>query len=514
MLQLDNRWGMAMAVMVLAMAADASAQRLMETDGIELRGTARIVTFAASLCNVVEASHTAAEYERIRGNHGQPLDVWKLDFSVYNGSGKWLDHLIARYGIESRWPDCTNWSGPSGTYSDLVHWTSTSDFIQETGRNVVAPGATLTETKFIIVFHEDPPPQFSNWSVDFTFGDSVTVGGAETEAAESTGAGRGVPAEIGRGNERARVAAPAVSEAQENLFWQSIMNSANPAEFEVYLERFPNGVYRDLAQLRLAALRAPVEDRPAAGGPRGGGAAAPATGAGRIASTPADTPPRAGDTRVFDGMEFVWVPAGEFRMGSTSAEAFSSEQPVTQVRISRGFWLGKYEVTQAEWQGVMGTNPSEFSGCGQCPVETVSWNDAQEFIGRLNGRSGGNRYRLPTEAEWEYAARAGTTGDRYGNLDSVGWCGGFRTQPVGGKAPNAFGLLDMIGNVFEWVADWHDDYPGGMVTDPRGPGSGAYRVLRGGSGNFGTSYCRSSNRSFAMPGFRFGYLGLRLLRTE
>ena len=172
-------------VMVLAMAADASAQRLMETDGIELRGAARIVTFAAGLCNVVEASHTAAEYERIRGNHGQPLDVRQLDFSVYNGSGKWLDHLIARYGIESRWPDCTNWSEPSGTYSDLVHWTSTSDFIQETGRNVVAPGATLTETKFIIVFHEDPPLQFSNWSVDFTFGESTGVTETTGDAART-----------------------------------------------------------------------------------------------------------------------------------------------------------------------------------------------------------------------------------------------------------------------------------------------------------------------------------------
>ena len=108
------------------------------------------------------------------------------------------------------------------------------------------------------------------------------------------------------------------------------------------------------------------------------------------------------------GMEFVWVPAGGFRMGSDSAEADDDERPLTQVRISRGFWLGKYEVTQDQWQGVMGTNLSWFSGCGrQCPVEQVSWNDVQEFIGRLNAQAGGNRYRLPTEAEWEYAARGG-----------------------------------------------------------------------------------------------------------
>ena len=118
----------------------------------------------------------------------------------------------------------------------------------------------------------------------------------------------------------------------------------------------------------------------------------------------------AGESRVFDGTEFVWIPPGEFRMGSTSRHAYSDEKPVTRVRISRGFWLGKYEVTQRQWQAVMGSNPSGFQNCGgNCPVERVSWNDVQEFIGKLNGRSGGRRYRLPTEAEWEYAARAGTT---------------------------------------------------------------------------------------------------------
>ena len=193
--------------------------------------------------------------------------------------------------------------------------------------------------------------------------------------------------------------APAATPEQETVFWQSIMDSTNPAEFEAYLAQFPNGVFRRLAAARLAALSAPVGDRPA------GGAGLPASRAQPAADR--DAPPRAGESRMFDGMEFVWVPAGAFRMGSTSSEAGSREQPVTQVRISRGFWMGKHEVTQAEWEGVMGTNPSEFSGCGQCPVETVSWDDAREFIGRLNGRAGGNRYRLPTEAEWEYAARAG-----------------------------------------------------------------------------------------------------------
>ena len=234
----------------------------------------------------------------------------------------------------------------------------------------------------------------------------------------------------------------------------------------------------------------------------------------RIALRPARA---AGATRVFDGMEFAWIPAGEFRMGSTSSEADDDEKPVTRVRISRGFWLGRHEVTQAEWQEVMGTNPSQFSGCGRCPVERVSWEDAQAFIGRLNARGGG-RYRLPTEAEWEYAARAGTSGDRYGgDLDAIAWHdrnSGNRTHPVGQKAPNAFGLHDMLGNVWEWVQDRFGRHPGGAVTDPRGPGAGSSRVYRGGGWEDGAWDCRASGRYGLTPGYRHRGLGFRLLRTE
>ena len=237
-------------------------------------------------------------------------------------------------------------------------------------------------------------------------------------------------------------------------------------------------------------------------------------GADRVAPTP----PQAGESRVFDGIEFVWIPAGEFRMGSTSPEARDWEQPVTRVRISRGFWLGKYELTQAEWQQVMGTNPSEFAGCGRLPVERVAWNDAQEFIRTLNERSGGDHYRLPTEAEWEYAARTGTAGERYApNLDAIAWYGGNsggRTHPVGLKAPNAWGLHDMLGNVWELVQDWHGDYPGGFVTDPSGPGSGSDRVGKGGSWGGSETCCRASARSSPPPGFFFNFLGFRLLRME
>ncbi len=151
-----------------------------------------------------------------------------------------------------------------------------------------------------------------------------------------------------------------------------------------------------------------------------------------------------------------------------------------------------------------------------CPVESVSWEDAREFIRRLNAMDGAGTYRLPTEAEWEYAARAGTTGDRYGNLDAIAWCGeniAGRTHPVGGKAPNAFGLHDMIGNVYEWVEDRYGPYPGGAMTDPRGPVSGSIRVNRGGSWFSGARGCGSSFRFRSMPDYRNNNLGFRLLRA-
>ena len=195
------------------------------------------------------------------------------------------------------------------------------------------------------------------------------------------------------------------------------------------------------------------------------------------------TRPTAGESRVFDGIEFVWIPPGEFRMGSTSRHADSDEKPVTRVRITRGFWMGKYEVTQAQWKAVMGSNPSRFKNCGDWPVEEVSWNDVQEFIRKLNARSGGRHYRLPTEAEWEYAARAKTRTDTYagditepfGNdpvLTRIAWYdenSRMHTHPVGRMAPNPWGLQDMLGNVYEWVGDRYGDYPGGKGDGPSGP---------------------------------------------
>jgi formylglycine-generating enzyme required for sulfatase activity len=222
------------------------------------------------------------------------------------------------------------------------------------------------------------------------------------------------------------------------------------------------------------------------------------------------------------GMEFVLIPAGEFLMGSPEADedAYDDEKPQHRVTIGRPFYLGKYEVTQAQWRAVMGGNPSEFKGRPAHPVENVSWDDAQEFISRLNQKEGTNKYRLPTEAEWEYAARAGSTtvysfGNDAAQLEQYAWWYGNseeKTQPVGTKAPNAWGLYDMHGNVWEWVRDWYEEryYSSSPSTDPQGPLSGSDRVNRGCSWSGGAGDCRSAIRLYDSPDTRGSNLGFRL----
>ncbi len=212
------------------------------------------------------------------------------------------------------------------------------------------------------------------------------------------------------------------------------------------------------------------------------------------------------------GMELVNIPAGTFMMGD------SRERTVHKVTISKPFLMGKYEVTQEQWQSVMGSNPSYFTDCpkSKCPVEMVSWDDAQSFISRLNAKNDGYQYRLPTEAEWEYACRAGTTGDHYDYLDLIAWYdknSGNKTHPAGGKKANAFGLYDMSGNVWEWCQDWYGDYSSGEVTDPTGAGSGQYRVLRGGSWLDFANYSRSALRYRVDPSYRIGSFGFRVAAT-
>jgi formylglycine-generating enzyme required for sulfatase activity len=225
---------------------------------------------------------------------------------------------------------------------------------------------------------------------------------------------------------------------------------------------------------------------------------------------PAVSPPQEITTRL--GMTLVRIPAGEFQMGSKDGDP--AERPAHHVRISEPFYLGKYEVTQAQWEAVMGTNHSTFKGHPRRPVEMVSWEDVQEFITRLNKQEGWEVCRLPTEAQWEYAARAGTTTDRYENdVDAIAWYGGNsgkETHEVGQKRPNAWGLYDMLGNVSEWCHDGRRTYSNENMIDPMGStGAGADRVIRGGSWSQPAQYMRAAYRSWFPPGFSNAYLGFR-----
>ncbi|OWY18165.1 hypothetical protein C7N43_37875 [Sphingobacteriales bacterium UPWRP_1] len=222
--------------------------------------------------------------------------------------------------------------------------------------------------------------------------------------------------------------------------------------------------------------------------------------------------------------QMVFVQGGTFTMGCTperDGDCEDDEKPAHKVTVSN-FYISKYEVTQAQWQAIMGSNPSKFKGCPQCPVESVSWDDIQEFLQKLNAQTGKN-YRLPTEAEWEYAARGGnkTNGYKYAgsnDIDRVAWYednSSDRTHSVGQKSLNELGLYDMSGNVWEWCSDWYDYdkeyYTNSPDRNPKGPASGTYRVLRGGCWYINPRYCRTAYRSSNTPGYRHYYCGFRVL---
>ena len=227
------------------------------------------------------------------------------------------------------------------------------------------------------------------------------------------------------------------------------------------------------------------------------------------------------------------MPPGTFQMGDTFGDCAlhgnppdfycTQEGPVHSVTITKGFYLGKYEVTQAQWQTVMGSNPSYFQGCPNCPVEQVSWDDVQIFVSNLNTFTG-KTYRLPTEAEWEYAGKGGPLSQGYkysgsNDPDAVGWYSGSSTQPVGGKMPNELGFYDMSGNVWEWVQDYwagYGYYAESPPIDPTGPTSGEIsnyaHMHRGGSWIYGWDAwnIRSSCRSYGSPVARWENLGFRV----
>ena len=215
----------------------------------------------------------------------------------------------------------------------------------------------------------------------------------------------------------------------------------------------------------------------------------------------------------------VYVEGGTFTMGATKEQGHdveSYEKPAHQVTLS-SYYIGKYEVTQELWQAVMGKNPSGFKGDARRPVERVSWDDCQEFITKLN-RLTGKRFRLPTEAEWEYAARGGKWSRDYkyagsNNLDAVAWYDGNSantTHPVGQKSSNELGIYDMSGNVYEWCLDWWGDYSSAPQMNPTGPVSGYFRLCRGGGWHYDARYCRVLRRGNLLPSNSSNTLGLRL----
>jgi formylglycine-generating enzyme required for sulfatase activity len=233
------------------------------------------------------------------------------------------------------------------------------------------------------------------------------------------------------------------------------------------------------------------------------------------------------------GMEFVLIPAGKFDMGSNLSPVdvlnefggelryYRDEHPQHPVEITKPFYLQTTVLTQGQWNSVMENIPSSFKDCGDdCPVETVSWNDAQKFIDKLNQLEKTKNYRLPTEAEWEYACRSGTTtefsfGDVLDELDEYAWHrdnSRMQSHPVGKKKPNVWGLYDMHGNVWEWCQDWYGDYPSNSVVDPKGAEKGKGRVLRGGSYCHLAKDLRSAKRRQSNTAFRKDYVGFRVAR--
>ena len=216
--------------------------------------------------------------------------------------------------------------------------------------------------------------------------------------------------------------------------------------------------------------------------------------------------------------EMVYVEGGTFTMGATSeqgSDALDGGKPAHSVTLD-GYYIGKYEVTQKLWKAVMGSNPSDFKG-DNLPVENVSWDDVQEFLRKLNAMTGKN-YRLPTEAEWEFAARGGNSSRGYkysgsNSLGSVAWYydnSGDRTHAVGTKSPNELGIYDMSGNVWEWCQDWYGSYSSSSQRNPQGPNSGSSRVFRGGCWSYDARFCRVSIRGYNTPGYRLNHLGFRL----
>ncbi len=241
-------------------------------------------------------------------------------------------------------------------------------------------------------------------------------------------------------------------------------------------------------------------------------------------ATVSTMPAKTGGEASAVNMEFVLVKGGCYQMGDGFGDGYADERPVHEVCVN-DFFIGKYDVTQGQWKEIMGANPSGFKLCGDnCPVENISWNDTQRFIAKLEQRIGKN-YRLPTEAEWEYAARSGGKKEKWAGTNSESALGeyawfnansGDNTHPVGQRKPNGLGLYDMSGNVWEWCQDLYDEnyYKYSPKNNPSGPDSGTNRVLRGGSWFNGAGYTRAEKRLSIIPDYRDSNDGFRLVRSE
>jgi formylglycine-generating enzyme required for sulfatase activity/serine/threonine protein kinase len=306
-----------------------------------------------------------------------------------------------------------------------------------------------------------------------------------------------------------------IAKAKDEEAWEAAKKQNTIKSYQGYLTAYQNGLYKSEANIAIASIEAYLKSE------AGRKKLAQEQAKEKLKSLPSSL------QRLL--ASFVYVKGGSFTMGCTSEQMdcedgvhLISNYEVTyphSVTLS-SFNIGKYEVTQSQWQEVMGTNPSKFKGCAECPVEKVSWYDIQEFIRKLQNATG-KRFRLPTEAEWEFAARGGnrSRGYQYAGSNSIGslaWYdgnSGYKTHPVGQKQSNELGLYDMSGNVLEWCSDWYDAdyYDSSPSTSPKGPSSGAYRVLRGGSWNYEASYCRVVYRGSNEPSNRSSDNGFRVV---
>ena len=437
------------AVLLLATGTTA-AETLYNQDGVRLSATVQEIDPGGATCRIREARHSAEEYERLKPNDGQPLDVWRVELVVANYSGKALDYLSAHLNVESSWPPCDHWDGPESHYGKAVVWTGPLMTISDVGS--VQPGEERREVEFVLAWHEDDPV-LGRWDIDYDFAAAATSADPGARPTTAAPPSRSAPA--------ARREAPAAAERPS---------------------RQPGVTFRD-------ALRS-------------------------------------GGT----GPEMVVVPAGSFRMGCVSGLECWDNEPVHQVTLPQPFAVGKYEVTFAEWDacvsaGGCGHRPDDEGwGRGGRPVMNVSWDDAQSYVRWLSSQTGAT-YRLLSESEWEYAARAGSgTAYSWGNQIGSGrancrGCGSqwdaSQTAPVGSFSPNGWGLHDMHGNAWEWVQDcWNGSYSGAPSNGSAWQsGDCSRRVLRGGSWDFEPWILRSAYRDRSSAGRRISIFGFRVART-